>query len=326
MTKTPLKKLPHKLPQIHWLHIDCDPLVYKYGAQNDTTQYWVTHNLPDEDNPKSFRYAKDAKAFCKEHNINYKECTNKTITAGDFKDIVTLLRMFISKHKRIFQATKVKLYLSPSTCFRNDLFPEYKANRKNNRKPTHYKATREWLLNQGAIIVDGLEADDVIGINHFHRWAMDRNKSRNNAQGYDSVIVGEDKDFNNIPGWHYNPFKAELKYVTYVESVRHFYLQLLTGDSSDNIPGLKGIGPVKALEILGDTESEYECYDIVKNAWLNHEAHEDMTPEEIMHKMHLSAKLLWILWEPDLHFSPPVRGTGNTWKTTKIEERVLLLS
>jgi 5'-3' exonuclease len=42
-----------------------------------------------------------------------------------------------------------------------------------------------------------------------------------------------------------------------------FYCQLITGDSTDNIPGCPGAGPAKALAALKDCETEVEMYDSV---------------------------------------------------------------
>ncbi|MGH7746922.1 MAG: hypothetical protein ACREQ5_19535, partial [Candidatus Dormibacteria bacterium] len=65
-----------------------------------------------------------------------------------------------------------------------------------------------------------------------------------------------DKDLDQIPGKHYN-FMKEVSYeVSKEEAQRFFYFQLLCGDSIDNVPGCKGIGPKKADKALEGIETE----------------------------------------------------------------------
>ena len=70
-----------------------------------------------------------------------------------------------------------------------------------------------------------------------------------------SIIVSIDKDFDQVPGWHYNFVKGEKYYVDDDQGFYNFCAQLLTGDRADNIIGLRGIGPVGAAKILGDAGS-----------------------------------------------------------------------
>lgn len=53
------------------------------------------------------------------------------------------------------------------------------------------------------------------------------------------------------------------------EAHRFFCLQLLTGDSTDHIMGLKGIGPKKAEKLLEGVPHE-QLLDTVRNAWRDH--------------------------------------------------------
>lgn len=117
----------------------------------------------------------------------------------------------------------------------------YKGNRPAN-KPKHYDSIRKYLVeSHGFRIAYTIEADDVIAI----RATEER----------DSVIICSiDKDFRQVPGFHYNFVSGKLDYVTDEEANFNFYTQLLTGDRVDNIPGLRGIGPVKAAKILRSTD------------------------------------------------------------------------
>lgn len=122
----------------------------------------------------------------------------------------------------------------------------YKGNRKQ-PKPVHYDAIRDYLVNvHGAVIVDEMEADDILGI----------------KQTDETIIASIDKDLDMIPGWHYNWRKEDLYYVERDEATRNFYRQLLTGDSTDNIVGIPGIGPKKADAILNTVDGQMEFWDI----------------------------------------------------------------
>lgn len=57
--------------------------------------------------------------------------------------------------------------------------------------------------------------------------------------------------------------KKEVFEVSVFEAMYSFYLSLLTGDPTDNIEGVPGIGPKRAEKILKDCETEEEMYEKV---------------------------------------------------------------
>ena len=124
----------------------------------------------------------------------------------------------------------------------------YKANRKDKEKPKHLKVIRDYLISDWDAIVSGdCEADDLIAT------AATEHKG--------SVIVSVDKDFDQVPGLHYNPNKKEMYDVKEDDAVRFLYEQILTGDRVDNIIGIYGIGPVKARKHLAKCSTELEMYN-----------------------------------------------------------------
>jgi hypothetical protein len=110
------------------------------------------------------------------------------------------------------------------SCFRYQIYPEYKANRKS-PKPKHYLALRDYILEKHkGILCQGVEADDQIGID-----MMKQEKA---------CIVTIDKDLDQIPGLHYNFVRDHSYTVSPIGGIRHFYWQCLVGDKSvDNIEG-----------------------------------------------------------------------------------------
>lgn len=69
-------------------------------------------------------------------------------------------------------------------------------------------------------------------------------------------IASTDKDLDQVSGEHYD-FVKDVRYTVDPErGLRFFYFQLLTGDRTDNIIGIEGIGPVKAKAILERVQSD----------------------------------------------------------------------
>lgn len=105
------------------------------------------------------------------------------------------------------------------------------------------------------IAMDNIEADDVIGYISQHLESEDRN----------SIIMSTDKDFLQLISSHcrvYNPVKKKLYHVdTVLEEYNihpnNFILyRSVTGDKSDNIKGIKGIGPQTFKKCFPETASE----------------------------------------------------------------------
>jgi hypothetical protein len=174
------------------------------------------------------------------------------------------------------------VYLTGSNNFREEIFGEYKANRKGQPKPTWYEKIREYLINyHGAEVINNMEADDALGIEQCGAI----------AEGEQTIICTIDKDLDMIPGWHYN-WRNEEKYsVEDTECLRIFFKQCLTGDSTDNIPGLYKITGKKATKarkaVIDDMETFDEMWDYVSEEYEGHE----MFP--------VIASLLWIKRKPD---------------------------
>jgi len=181
--------------------------------------------------------------------------------------------------------SSIEGYLTGKGNYRNEVAvtATYKGNRKDVAKPVHYQFLRDYLEKEwGFLMVTGQEADDAIGIKAY---TMDDN---------DYIIMTIDKDLDMIKGWHYNFVKKEKYFVKEEDTMRTFYKQVLTGDRTDNIEGLKGIGPVKAERILKECNTEIEMYEAVLKAY---EGNEERVLE--------NGQLLWIRREANQMWKPP---------------------
>jgi len=147
--------------------------------------------------------------------------------------------------------------------FRYKIDPQYKANRPE---------TPEFVVKWGPVITDifkdnwgfvpvtGMEADDAV--------AITVNKYKDE---YDEIVVATfDKDLKTIPNitW-YNMKKHESLAVSEFEAARFFYTQQLMGDTSDNIPGLPGIGEKTAPKLLKDCTNIYSLFRTTASEYKN---------------------------------------------------------
>jgi 5'-3' exonuclease len=162
---------------------------------------------------------------------------------------------------RAVNAESYSIYLSDSTAnnFRTKFYPEYKANRKQ-PKPKHYEGLKYYLVTEeDAGITPEQEADDELGIQQT-LWNQ-------NMETIQSIICTIDKDLLQIPGNHYNFVKNEKRFVTPDEGLTAFYTQLLVGDVSDNITGVRGIGPKKAEKALGSCKTDDDYFKVVSELY-----------------------------------------------------------
>ncbi|MDE2097339.1 MAG: hypothetical protein KGL39_08860 [Patescibacteria group bacterium] len=146
-----------------------------------------------------------------------------------------------------FSPSDVKVYLSGPGNFRELVArtKPYKGTRAE-AKPRHFNAVGEYLIKEwGAESVRGIEADDAIGI------------GLTSAPGQ-AISVSIDKDLDQVPGWHYNWVTSELYNVSRRDADFALYTQILAGDTTDNIPGVPGIGEKKAREILEGSKNSEE--------------------------------------------------------------------
>jgi len=160
----------------------------------------------------------------------------------------------------------------PGGTFRNEMFPEYKANRA--ATPQLVIDALEPLtqickaMNIPVLMITGFEADDVIG-------SMAKRSAK---EGFTVYMVTPDKDYGQLTDdniFQYKPGKSgsdneilgkkeicEKYGICNPEQV----IDMLTicGDTSDNVPGVKGIGEVGASKLVskyGSVENIYKHLD-----------------------------------------------------------------
>ena len=154
--------------------------------------------------------------------------------------------------------------------FRTEMYPAYKANRVDCPEELCLQMPffREFARALGMPIFEqvGFEADDIIGT-LVKRFA---------GSGTETVIVSGDKDLMQLVDektsiWdtmrdkRYGPAEVKEKMGVFPEQIVE--LLGLMGDSSDNIPGVKGVGPKTAIQLLeqfGGIEQIIAATDLIR--------------------------------------------------------------
>ncbi len=165
------------------------------------------------------------------------------------------------KHlQRQYQGAKlIMIFDSKGSNFRHQIYPQYKANRKpaDESMIVQIEPLYQIIRAMGFhfLCEEGVEADDVIAT--LAKLA--------HAKNIETIIASSDKDLFQLVGGHIK--QLNMKGTLYnAEMVKdkmgvrpHQILDLLalTGDASDNIPGVPSVGPktaIKWLQLYGDIE------------------------------------------------------------------------
>lgn len=146
--------------------------------------------------------------------------------------------------------TKVYFVLEGKSLSRKEVLPEYKANRKIEISSPEFE-DREKFFKQSDEIIALLRNNFPISVIRHPRYECDDtiyNLIKTSSSVVDWTVVSNDTDFiqllnefSNVKIW--NPMKK-----SYVGKPPYDYVtwKALRGDSSDNIPGIPGVGDKKA--------------------------------------------------------------------------------
>ncbi|MDH5457693.1 MAG: DNA polymerase I [Nitrospinota bacterium] len=170
---------------------------------------------------------------------------------------------------------------SKAKTFRHDLYPDYKANRdippEELAQQFPYFEPLVEAFNIATLRQDGFEADDIIGTM----------AKKGEAAGMAVTIVSGDKDMMQLITPHVHMLdtmkdkrfeKAEVIEKFGVPPEQVIEVMGLMGDSSDHIPGVKGVGPKTATELIqkyGSIEELYKNIDDIEKAKLKEKLETD---------------------------------------------------
>lgn len=216
-----------------------------------------------------------------------------------FDYVAELLHMRIDNICGVVGATAPPiLYLTGKHNFRNQIATRQPYKDRPSAKPWHfYNITAYMKGNYDVRLTEGLEADDLM--------AIEQTKRPN-----ETIICTRDKDLRAVPGWHYgwelgnqpqfgpelvddlgwlklSPDRKSIKGT----GLRFFYAQCLLGDRVDSIKGVEGVGPVKAIDLLGGASTEPELFNITRSTY--REKYGDMADSFLLE----SGRMLWMTRE-----------------------------
>src|SRR5450755_1632137 len=174
--------------------------------------------------------------------------------------VLGVLNMLNKLMKEESPARVAVVFDAPGRTFRDDLFDQYKAHRA--PMPDDLRAQVEPLLDAVAAMglpllrIAGVEADDVIGT--LAKQAAEAD--------YDVLISTGDKDMaqlvgprigliNTMSNTRLDREGVKAKFDVFPEQIVDYLA--LVGDSSDNIPGVNGVGPKTAAKWL----NQYQTLD-----------------------------------------------------------------
>jgi len=279
------------------IHFDGDIVVYRAGFAAEKARYYI----PDgEGEFKYFENKKSANDYCESQGIDQRVIEQQR-ELEPVENALYNAKTMVEKTKEILRSDDLVMHLSGDTNFREGIatLRPYKGNRDPSHKPVHGPAIKEYLENKYPTVwsVDE-EADDVVAYSHYAMYLKDPDST---------IIASTDKDLDMVPGWHYN-FVKDIKYFMPESEAMHcFYTQLLKGDTTDNIPGVPGIGAKKAEWAYegAQVETEEEYYAVALALYIQGYG-EDNAKEALIE----NARLLWMRLEPNQWWNPPGERDG----------------
>ena len=160
--------------------------------------------------------------------------------------------------KDFFAIAGMKYYIgvlapnNSSNCFRKNIYKykPYKGNRTEKEEWIKFwePIIRQHLADEWwfTLAPNHLETDDVVAA------IVEGNPK--------AVLCSPDKDLKQIPGFHLNykqntedsPLQVDI--IEYNTAKRNLWTQVLTGDTTDNVNGITGMGEAKAKKLLDETQ------------------------------------------------------------------------
>lgn len=257
--------------------IDGDPLVYRVGFASQKNIYSKDGEV--------FEGIRAVKAAYPDANIEEWEFHLEVDT---LKNIYHAINLSIYSMLYETDSDSYVMYIGGKGNFRNELAVShpYKGTRDKGHRPVYYDEIRQWLIKRhNAIEVNGMEADDAVAIKAI--------------QVKNSVICTIDKDLDTVEGLHYNYGNGKLYTVDKLGALKKFYKQMLTGDSSDNIVGIRGVGNKKADKIIDSCEDEQSMIVAVASEYLHEFG--DIAEQRFIE----NASLLYMLRHSEDRYMPP---------------------
>lgn len=194
-------------------------------------------------------------------HIPYIVCYNKVSEPEKtLEEAISSANSYLSGLTNGANVEEFNLFFTIGKNFRYDIYPEYKANRKNNEKPPFFNEVRDYLIKEYyGIYGYYLEADDILNI-YKNKYIEDR---------VSYVVISTDKDITNLFGVNYDIKNNVINAVTQDYADRYFWKSMICGDTADNIKALPGKGPAFAEKLFLNIDDVESYRSLVLQEYIN---------------------------------------------------------
>lgn len=165
-------------------------------------------------------------------------------------EIQTLRESFIAKAMIFCFSGDPKQYFRNHVAFEK----KYKGNRERSEKSYRNEIVKYIKERYVSLQFEDLEADDILAM----------------LQDQDTFIYSEDKDLLQVSGLHWNIKTRGFHEITEEQALQLLMKQLVTGDSVDNIVGLKGYGSGRYVELLTNSRRKHIYRTVIEAFILEH--------------------------------------------------------
>ena len=174
-----------------------------------------------------------------------------------------------------YNAGNIIITADGGSSYRKEIFPEYKANRKEKYAEQTPQEEKEFAMfmaefsntltllkeNYPVFQFKGVEADDIaayISMN-LDKYGLD-----------ECWMVSSDKDWDLLISYRVSRFSTVTRKETTIHNWDEHYdfdipdyitFKCLTGDKGDNVPGIPGIGPKRAVQLMEQYGDVFDIYD-----------------------------------------------------------------
>lgn len=238
--------------------VDADSLIFKCGFAVEHKKYKLFQKgLEEHGCIEAYNYKRD---IPKDRLLDEEVSLVVDTEIEPLENCLHLVRQSLESILENTKATSYQVYIKGKGNFREEISKTrvYKGNRDVTHRPKYEAQIREYLIKYwGAEVVDGMEVDDKVCIEQSHdlaQFSYEEKCGDNYTECWAGTIICTiDKDLDQVPGWHYSYATNEKYWVEPEAALTYFYVQLLSGDASDNIEGLPKVGVKTAIKLLENT-------------------------------------------------------------------------
>lgn len=299
--------------------IDGDGLLHRCASAVEREVYLVTKGR----DARQFDTHKDAQAWIEQAGGDLwhrKELGSETQAVDLLNSLLSRIASEVS--------CPLKIYIGGlGPTFRHSIARLWKYKDGRKPKPSLMGPLRDLILEQhGASQAHFEEVDDVI--------SYKSKESRDS--GSTTIVVSNDKDLDQIPGSHYDWTKGVWHDVSEEDAQRWTWVQTLSGDSTDGIPGCWKVGSAKAeaaiSQILSESREVTHVWDCIVAAYAHSQTlagcpYKGLDPADVAQETYNLIKLK----EHEDEWPEPIWTTPRPWGATSASTagctgKVLLIS